>query len=297
VQAEAFMGRTRELGWRGLPLAVAAVILAVGVAVPQPTNAAQTGGTSTQQDPVVTFSTPGLHTVTLTVCNAAGCNTLTQQVTVLDPTIVIGAQSAVPAQVYVGEPVLLAGAATGQPVLGYSWQILQAGTVVQTLSGPTPTWNTSGLAAGDYSVQLTVANLASSASASVPVVLLATTGNNFYTVAPCRALDTRLTSSPLLAGAAPRVIPISGVCGVPSGVRAVAVNITAVTPTSGGYIAVYPADYPQAIVSSINFASGVTLANFAVLPLSSDGLGNLAATLTGGGQADLLIDISGYFGP
>ncbi len=261
--------------------------------------AAQTGGTSTRQDPVVTFTTPGVHTVTLTTCNATGCSTLTQQVTVLNPLPAIASQSAVPAQVFVGQPIFLAGQATGQPALGYSWQLLQGATQVQALSGQNVTWNTGGLAAGTYSVQMTVANTAGTISASVPVVLLPVTGTNFYTVTPCRALDTRVLASPLIAGAAPRILPIVGTCGVPAGARAVAVNITAVTATNGGYVAVFPGDYPQAPVSSVSFASGITQADFAVLPLSSDGLGDLAAlaSMSGAGQVDLLLDISGYFGP
>jgi PKD repeat protein len=261
--------------------------------------AAQTGGTSTLQDPVVTFSTPGIHTVTLTTCNATGCSSLSHQVMVLDPVPAISSQSAVPAQVYAGQPIFLAGQATGQPVLGYTWQVLQGTTQVQALSGQNIIWSTAGLPAGTYSLQLTVANTAGTIAALVPVTLLAATGTNFYTVTPCRALDTRLLAAPLIAGAAARVFPIAGTCGVPAGARAVAVNVTAVAPTSGGYVAVFPGDYTQPFVGSVSFAAGTTQADFAVLPLSSDGLGDLAAvaSLSGTGQVDLLLDVSGYFGP
>jgi hypothetical protein len=283
--------RPRVLG----ALAAAALLALAGA----PGAAAQTGGTSTQQDPVVTFSTPGLHTVTLTACNATGCSTLTQQVMVLDPAPAITSQTAAPAQVYVGQPIFLSGQATGQPALAYTWQILQAGTQVQALSGQNVLWSTTGLAPGAYTVQLTVTNTTGTITASVPVTLLAVAPLNFYTVTPCRALDTRLLGAPLLAGAAPRIFPIAGVCGVPASARAVAFNVTAVNPTYGGYIAVFPGDYPQAFVSTINFTAGLTLANFAVLPLSTDGLGDVAATtaMSGSGQVDLVLDINGYFGP
>jgi hypothetical protein len=280
---------------RALWIAAAVAQLAMAAAA----MAAQTGGTSTLQDPVVTFTTPGIHTVTLTTCNASGCSSVPHLVMVANPAPLISSQTALPAQVYVGQPIFLASQATGQPALGYSWQVLQGATQMQALSGQNVTWSTAGLPAGTYSVQLTVANASGTISAAVPVVLLPAAGTSFYTVTPCRALDTRLLASPLISGAAPRIFPIAGLCGVPAGARAVAVNITAVTATNGGYVAVFPGDYQQPAVSSVSFATGITQADFAVLPLSSDGLGDLAAitSMSGSGQVDLLLDISGYFGP
>jgi PKD repeat protein len=260
------------------------------------------GGSSTAQNPVVQFTTPGPHTVTLTVCNAAGCSTISQQVNVLNPMPAVGSAAAVPAQVYVGQPIYLMGQASGQPPLTYSWQILQlsaqGSTPVQTLGGQTLTWSTAGLPAGSYAVQLTVGNASGNATVSVPVTVLAVVPNHFYTVTPCRLLDTRITLSPLLAGAAARPIPVAGVCGVPFGARSVAVNLTAVSATTAGAISIYPADYPSGFNNTIDFNTGGVRACGAVLPLSSDGLGELAATaVLTSGQVQLVIDVSGYFGP
>jgi PKD repeat protein len=261
------------------------------------------GGSSTAQNPVVQFTTPGPHTVTLTVCNTAGCSTISQQVNVLNPMPAVGSAAAVPAQVYVGQPIHLSGQASGQPPLTYSWQILQVSaqggsTPVQALSGQALTWSTPGLPAGNYSVQLTVSNASGSATVSVPVTLLAVVPNHFYTVTPCRLLDTRTTLTPLLAGAAARLIPVAGVCGIPLGARAVAINLTAVSATAAGAISVYPADYPSGFNNTIDFNTGGVRACGAVLPLSSDGLGELAATaVLTSGQVQLVIDVSGYFGP
>ncbi len=267
-----------------------------------PAGGVTAAGASIAQNPVVQFTTPGVHTVTLKVCNSAGCATLTQQVNVLDPTPAAGSAAAAPAQVYAGQPVYLSGQASGQPPLTYSWQIFQVGllgsTQVQALSGQAPTWSTAGLAAGGYTVQLTVSNASGSTTANVPVTVLPVVPNHFYTLTPCRLLDTRTTQTPLLAAAAVRLIQVGGLCGVPLGARSVALNITAVNASTAGGITLYPADYPSGLASSIDFAAGGVKACGAVLPLSSDGLGQLAATAAlASGQVQLVIDVSGYFAP
>lgn len=91
------------------------------------------------------------------------------------------------------------------------------------------------------------------------------------------------------------MIAVGGVCGVPAAARAVAANLTAVAPTAGGFVSVYPADFARPTVSSINFNAGVTRANAGVLPLSTDGTARLAATASLVGSVDLLVDVSGYF--
>lgn len=293
LRAGALRAGTLRAG--AIRFAAAALLAAAGAAG----AAAQVGSSSTLADPVVSFSAPGAYMVTLTVCNAAGCSTVNQQVTVLDPRPAVTSQIVAPAQVYAGQPVFLTGQASGQPALSYSWQVLQGGAQLQSVSGQNLLWSTAGLAPGTYALQLTVTNASGTVTASVPLVVLAAASSHFYTVTPCRALDTRRVGAPLLSGAAPRVFPIAGLCGVPPTARAVAFNVTAVNPTNGGFISVFPGDYPQPFISSINFTAGVNLANFAVLPLSSDGLGNVAAStsMTPGGQVDLLLDVNGYFGP
>jgi hypothetical protein len=258
-----------------------------------------TSGTSSQQNPVVEFLTPGLHTVTLTACNAAGCTTASHFVTVANPMPVVGALAVAPALAYVGQLIFLEGSATGQPTLGYVWEVLQGGNSMQTLTGASAVWNTAGFAMGAYTLQLTAQNASGSNAASLPVVLLAPVADAFFTLAPCRIIDTRSATPSLLSGAAPRVITVAGTCGVPVAARAVALNITAVAPTMVGNLAVYPADYPQGLTNSVSFSAGVTQASFSVLPLSTDGNGQLAATagMAAGGQVDLLIDVAGYFAP
>jgi List-Bact-rpt repeat protein len=120
-------------------------------------------------------------------------------------------------------------------------------------------------------------------------------GLAYYTVAPCRVLDTR-ANPPALTSGVMRVLAVAGLCGIPVDAKAVAINLTAVTPSSGGHITVFPGNASLPATSSINFGAGAVRANNAVLALSSDGGGTLAAQafLAGGGQVDLIVDVSGY---
>jgi PKD repeat protein len=259
-------------------------------------------GTTTQQGPVVVFTSPGLKTVTLKVCNNAGCSTVTHQILVLQPEPSLISMTVAPARAEVGQQVLLEASASGRPPLSYSWQVLQNGWPFVQVQGPTAAWATAGFAPGAYTVLLTVANTDGTATAQRQVLLLPSTPTQYFTVVPCRALDTRSVGGPLLAGAL-RLAPIAGTCGVPASARAVALNVAAVAPTASGYLSVYPADYPHPLTSSVNFARGTTRAASTVMPLATDGSGEvaiIAALAAGAGspsRVDLLLDVSGYFAP
>ncbi|MES1244185.1 MAG: hypothetical protein ABUT39_21450 [Acidobacteriota bacterium] len=120
--------------------------------------------------------------------------------------------------------------------------------------------------------------------------------SDFYTVAPCRALDTR-SASPLSSGVA-GLAALHGVCGVPATAVAVAVNVTAISATGSGNLRVYPGDVEPPAASSMNFQAGVTRANNAILPLAYDGtgtLGLLASVSGGSGTVHVVVDVVGYF--
>jgi PKD repeat protein len=254
-------------------------------------------GGSAQQGPKVVFTSPGPKSVTLTVCNPAGqCSSVTHTVLVLDPRPAVGGFSVTPARLEQGQSVLLDATGTGQPPLSYSWQLLHNGVVVGTLFGSHVTWPTAGQPLGAYTANLTVTNASGSAGAAAGFAVVAGSATRYFTVPPCRALDTRVSHQALHGPAGPPlVIAVGGVCGVPVGARAVAANLTAVAPTARGFVSVYPADFAHPTVSSINFNAGVTRANAGVLPLSTDGTARLAATASLVGSVDLLVDVSGYF--
>jgi hypothetical protein len=129
-----------------------------GVLLLGSTASVQAQVTSTQQNPVVTFSTTGAHQVTLTACNEGVCDTVVKTVTVLDPmpsivSAVVGAATA-----EVGQLVSLSGSGKGKPPLVYTWRLLQGATLVRQVSGEMGWLDTSGLAPGAYAVLLRISN-------------------------------------------------------------------------------------------------------------------------------------------
>jgi hypothetical protein len=123
-----------------------------------------------------------------------------------------------------------------------------------------------------------------------------TSPGGFYTLTPCRMLDTRdAADGPALASGDERTVMLHGRCGVPPTARALAVNITVVQPAGAGHLALYPAGSPPPLASAINFRPGKTRANNAILPLGTDGAAALQAHVEGGGAVQVLVDVSGYF--
>jgi hypothetical protein len=135
-------------------------------------------------------------------------------------------------------------------------------------------------------------------SATLAVVPLGTpppsVPTRFYTLTPCRVLDTRNPATgPALAASTERVVPVGGSCGVPATARAVSVNLTVTQPGAAGNLALFPAGAAP-LSSTINYAPGQTRANNAVVSLSS----SAALAIRCGqasGSAHVILDVNGYF--
>jgi hypothetical protein len=256
------------------------------------------GSTSTAFSPTVVFASPGAKQVQLQVCNPAGCNTVTRTVVVLDPNPAITVALAGPTTLEVGQLLRLTGNGTGVPPRTFTWRILRGLDVVAEVSGANGYWNSAGFPPGVYVAVLVLANgVGSVQSALIPLILAPPEGSRFYTVNPCRVLDTR-SSTALTAADNPRIVQVSGgACGIPANARAVAANLTVVSPSVPSFLTVYPGNYPRPVTSTINFRAGKTLANSAILPLATDGSGTVAVIpeLFPGSSVHLLIDVSGYF--
>ena len=124
--------------------------------------------------------------------------------------------------------------------------------------------------------------------------------DDFYTLAPCRLLDTRNQpggSAPIASGAV-RELDVFAVsaCGVPANATALAINFTATGATSGGELAIYSAG-PPAGASTVSFRPGVTRANNAIVLLSLDGKLKLRPSLNAAGSTHAVVDVVGYFAP
>jgi hypothetical protein len=119
------------------------------------------------------------------------------------------------------------------------------------------------------------------------------TAGSFFTVTPCRLVDTRDTAP--LASDVPATLTVQGSCGIPATARAVSLNVTAVDPTTPGNLTLYPSDQPRPASSTLNFSAGQLRANNAVIALGADGKLKIYPFLLGSGSVDVLLDVSGYF--
>ncbi|MEO6204322.1 MAG: hypothetical protein ABIO67_02910, partial [Mycobacteriales bacterium] len=89
-------------------------------------------------------------------------------------------------------------------------------------------------------------------------------------------------------------LQVTGRGGVPGGsVSAVVLNVTAVNPTSTGYLTVYPDGGARPVVSNLNFTRNTIVPNLVIVPVSSDG--KVAFFNGQSGTIDLLADVAGYF--
>ncbi len=122
----------------------------------------------------------------------------------------------------------------------------------------------------------------------------------FFPVTPCRVLDTRGAvgpkGGPALGAFGVRVLPVltSG-CGVPSGAKAVAVNVTAVSPTAAGEFQTFPGDLLPGTAAVVSFRAGRTRAVGAVARLATDGSGTLGILNDSPAPTHAVVDVSGYF--
>jgi hypothetical protein len=118
---------------------------------------------------------------------------------------------------------------------------------------------------------------------------------DFYTVSPCRLVDTRTTHPPALNAQSTRIFTVTGTCGIPSTAKAVSVNLTAVGPTSRGFFTLFPGNGLDPGTSSINFTPGLTRANNAIVLVATDGAGTIAVRNGSNGTAHFVLDVNGYF--
>ncbi|MEO8348889.1 MAG: DUF1800 family protein, partial [Acidobacteriota bacterium] len=139
--------------------------------------------------------------------------------------------------------------------------------------------------------------LAAALLAPAPPVMA---GDAFFTVPPCRVIDTRQAvgpyGGPVLAAGATGAVAIGGQCGISTAATAVSLNVTVVAPTADGYLTLYPAGSPPPVASTINYKASQVRANNAILRL---GAGSAVSVFAGQGTGTVhfLIDVNGYFDP
>lgn len=154
-------------------------------------------------------------------------------------------------------------------------------------------------------VNVTVTNPAgTSATSSSDVFTYVTPG--YVAESPVRVFDSRTGETDAIEGGSGTLAPgtivpvtIAGVAGVPMNAKAVAINVTAIGPSGVGNLRVYPdtngsgtTAAPNA--SNINYITGSTVANFAIVQIPADGKIDLQSF---GSKVDVAIDVVGYFSP
>jgi Metallo-peptidase family M12/IPT/TIG domain len=120
----------------------------------------------------------------------------------------------------------------------------------------------------------------------------------FFTVPPCRVVDTRNAAGPAggpaLAATQTRSFTIAGACGIPGSAVAVSANLTVIS-SAGGFVSLFPGNALPFGTSNLNFGAGQTRANNSVLMLATDGTGTVGVLNSSGTATQFLIDVNGYF--
>ena len=130
-------------------------------------------------------------------------------------------------------------------------------------------------------------------------VVSAAAPSRFFTLPPCRAIDTRnpggLFGGPALGPGGTRSFDLAGRCAVPADAKAVSTNVTAIGPTAAGFLVLYPGGTFLPGSSNVNFSAGQTRANNTVVRLSADGRATLVVTNGGMGTTNFAVDVNGFF--
>jgi hypothetical protein len=122
-------------------------------------------------------------------------------------------------------------------------------------------------------------------------------GARNQSLTPTRILDTRsavgvTTTTPIAAGATISV-QVAGKSGVPStGVKAVTMNVGAISPTTSGGIMVWPSGTARPTASVTAYVLGKNITNQTTVPVGADGKVQIYNTT---GSTHVSLDITGYY--
>ncbi len=149
--------------------------------------------------------------------------------------------------------------------------------------------------------KISIFNSVGSVDVIVDVMGWFSTGLGYPLVEPARLLDTRPGSSTIdgVAVGGGRVfagqtldLQVAGRGGVPpTGVSAVVVNVTAVDPTSGTYLTVFPDGAARPLASNLNPSVGQTVPNLVIAKVGTNGQ---ISIYNDSGTVHLLVDVFGW---
>ncbi|HQQ78663.1 MAG TPA: S8 family serine peptidase, partial [Thermoanaerobaculia bacterium] len=245
----------------------------------------------------------GSFPISVTATDAAGCTPDTNPYTLSiaggcpppPPALVVTA----PAFVGQGSPNRVASIA---PIVGatYVWGITN-GTITGGQGTPQVTF-TAGTAGTPLTltVNATIGVCPAGGGFANVTVLPIGSSVQFYTVTPCRIVDTRKPIGPvggpaLASGGPDRAFALAGACGIPAGASSVSANVTVTDPAAPGNLVIYRGDGVLPGTSTINFGVGQTRANNAQLQLALDGSGTVKVSNASAGPVHFILDVNGYF--
>jgi uncharacterized delta-60 repeat protein len=121
----------------------------------------------------------------------------------------------------------------------------------------------------------------------------------YTAVAPSRIFDTRpgqLTGDGRdvsLSAGERHDLKVTDKAGIPAtGVSAVVMNVTAISPTTSGYLALFPAGSTFPGTSNLNFQPGQIVANLVTVKVGEDGEVTL---LNSNGNTNVAVDVAGWY--
>jgi len=121
-----------------------------------------------------------------------------------------------------------------------------------------------------------------------------TAANRLQGLTPFRAMDTRNGTGGRTGALGPAgtfELALRGVGGVPANADSVVVNVTAVQPTAGGYLTIWPAGQTRPLASSLNFPAGATVPNLVIAKIGTNGR---IGIFNANGNTHVVVDVVGY---
>ena len=173
-------------------------------------------------------------------------------------------------------------------------------TTATTAAPTTTTTGTTATTATPTTTTTTTTTTGPTSTTAAPTATTATTAvvpggsgaGEFVPLVPSRLLDTRDSAGAIGSGASIDLVVVGHGGVPPTGVEAVAVNLTVVTPAASGFLTVFPSGSPRPLASAINFVPGDVIANAAVVKL---GAGGAMSIYNSTGATHVVVDVVGYF--
>jgi trimeric autotransporter adhesin len=255
------------------------------------------GFSATVQNPTipnVTMAAAGVYSVYVDVSGCKSAPSTTSVVIRSLPSAVIAA----PVSACPNLDGYVASVPDAGPGATYVWSISN-GTITSGAGTPSITFSAGSLGYTTLSVTVTDSNGCSSSSAAYPSVMATACPMNFFTLSPCRVVDTRNAvgsfGGPALFPFAVRNFVLTSQCGIPPTALAVSANVTVTQPGAAGALSILAGGTNSVTASvRIDYGTSQTRANNAILQLGTSGDVDVRC-LQNSGTVQFILDVNGYF--